>query len=190
MKIQTKNSISIFFFQNWSPLDLSSCKVDDTSAQLKQYMQTMLSKINNIHSKVNFTFEPMIDNQIPFLESLFCKKGNNLKVKVDKKSKTLVNSFTEVKMTVWLRVKSAYNLDSPRDKNLRTWGYQSLQKSNFIASARYFLYCHTWFNVINKRLQSSKQIDAKKVCDTAFYNQQLFNWWLRVKKCGTLTGII
>ena len=45
----------------------------------------MLSELNNIHPQVNFTFEPMVNNQMPFLDCLVIREGNNLEVKVYKK---------------------------------------------------------------------------------------------------------
>merc|ERR1711947_46824 len=37
---------------------------------------------DNIHPQVNFTFEPMVNNQMPFLDCLIIREGNNLEVKV------------------------------------------------------------------------------------------------------------
>ena len=61
-------------------------KVDDTFVITKQDPRIMLSELNNIHSQVNFTFEPMVNNQMPFLDCLVIRKGNNLEVKVCKKT--------------------------------------------------------------------------------------------------------
>ena len=59
--------------------------MDDTFAVTKQDPQIMLSELNNIHPQVNFTFEPMVNNQMPFLDCLVIREGNNLEVKVYKK---------------------------------------------------------------------------------------------------------
>ena len=41
-------------------------KVDDIFVVTKQDPQIMLSELNNTHPQVNFTFEPMVNNQMPF----------------------------------------------------------------------------------------------------------------------------
>ena len=60
-------------------------KVDDTFVVTKKDPQIMLSELNNIHPQENFTFEPMVNNQMPFLDCLVIREGNNLEVKVYKK---------------------------------------------------------------------------------------------------------
>ena len=45
----------------------------------------MLSELNNIHPQVNFTFEEMQNNKMPFLDSLVIREGNSLESKVYKK---------------------------------------------------------------------------------------------------------
>ena len=45
----------------------------------------MLSELNNIHPEVNFNSKPMVNDQMPFLDSLVIRDGNNLEAKVYKK---------------------------------------------------------------------------------------------------------
>ena len=60
-------------------------KGNDTFSVTKHDPQIMLSELNNIHLQVNFIFEPMVNNQMPFLDCLVIREGNNLEVKVYKK---------------------------------------------------------------------------------------------------------
>ena len=62
-------------------------KVDDIFVVTKQDSQMMLSEINDIHQQVKFTLEPMINNQMPFLNCLVIREDSNLEVKIYKKSK-------------------------------------------------------------------------------------------------------
>ena len=52
-----------------------------------------VEELNNIHPQVNFTFEPMVNNQMPFLDCLFIREGNNLEVKLSENQRTRVNTF-------------------------------------------------------------------------------------------------
>ena len=74
-----------YIFSKPEPPKLWLRKVDDTFVVTKQDPQIMLSELNNIHPQVNFTFEPMVNNQMPFLDCLVIREGNNLEVKVYKK---------------------------------------------------------------------------------------------------------
>ena len=67
--------------------------MDDTFSARKQDPQTMLSERYDIHPKVNFAFEPMINNQMLFFECLFVKDCNNLEVEAYKNQHTGVNIF-------------------------------------------------------------------------------------------------
>ena len=74
-----------YIFSKPEPPKLWLRKVDDTFVITKQDPQTMLSELNNIHPQVNFTFEPMENNKMPFLDCLVIREDNNLEVKVYKK---------------------------------------------------------------------------------------------------------
>ena len=74
-----------YIFSKPEPPKLWLRKVDDTFVVTKKDPQIMLSELNNIHPQVNFTFEPMVNNQMPFLDCLVIREGNNLEVKVYKK---------------------------------------------------------------------------------------------------------
>ena len=56
-------------------------KVDDTFVVTKQDPQIMFSELNNVLPHVNFTFESMINNQMPFLDCLVIREGNKLEAK-------------------------------------------------------------------------------------------------------------
>ena len=74
-----------YIFSKPEPPKLWLRKVDDTFVITKQDPQSMLSELNNIHPQVNFTFEEMQNNQMPFLDSLVIREGNSLESKVYKK---------------------------------------------------------------------------------------------------------
>ena len=74
-----------FIFSKPEPPKLWLRKVDDTFVVTKQDPQVMLSELNDIHPQVKFTFEPMVSNQIPFLDCLVIREGNNLELKGYKK---------------------------------------------------------------------------------------------------------
>ena len=67
--------------------------MDDTFDVTKPDPQIMLLELNNIHQQLNFTFEPMVNNQMPFFDCLVIREGKNLEVKVYKKQHTRVNTF-------------------------------------------------------------------------------------------------
>ena len=67
--------------------------MDNTFVVTKQDPQIMLSGLKNIHPQVNFTFEPMVNNQMPFwtvwsLERVAIWKGRFIK-----NQRTQVNTF-------------------------------------------------------------------------------------------------
>ena len=51
----------------------------------------MFSEINDIHPKVNSTFEPTANNWMPFLDSLVIRESNNMEVEVYENQRTLDN---------------------------------------------------------------------------------------------------
>ena len=68
--------------------------MDDTFVVTKQDQHIMLTELKNIPPQVNFTFEPIVNNQMPFLDCLAIREGNNLEVKVYKKQqRRRVNTF-------------------------------------------------------------------------------------------------
>ena len=53
----------------------------------------MLLELHDDHLQVNFSFEPMLNNQMPFLDCLVIREGNNFEVKVYKNQQTRVDTF-------------------------------------------------------------------------------------------------
>ena len=73
----SKNPCEIFLleslFVECIPLELNNI-----------HPQTMPLELNDIHPQVKFTFECMVDNQIPFLDCMVMRGGNSLEAKFEK----------------------------------------------------------------------------------------------------------
>ena len=68
--IFTKTGEGVYFIKTGTPKISWLRKVDGNFVVTKQDPHIMLSDLNNIHPQVNFTFEPMVNNLMPFLGCL------------------------------------------------------------------------------------------------------------------------